>query len=158
MSVGEAGAARASVGSATDRRKSAHGLGRIVIAVFWLFSAWVTYTAVSDYIHFPNEPMGPRLVSVLAAAGYIAAATALTHNGRRMRIVGWSATGFELAGALITGFVGIGVEEIGAIRSVWGNFGSAYYYIPLVLPLLGFIWLWWSNPRRIVEISERLEF
>lgn len=143
--------------SADDRRGASHGLGRIVIGVFWLAAASFLYTSVSDYIHFPSEPIGPRAVSVLAAVGYLVGAVALTHNGRRMRMIGWSAVGFELAGAVITGIVGIGVEDIGAIRSVWGNFGAEYYYVPLALPLLGFIWLWWSNPRRIVEISELLD-
>ncbi|MDO5728919.1 MAG: hypothetical protein Q4P71_04760 [Actinomycetaceae bacterium] len=155
MSGHEAAGSR--IQSADDRRGASHGLGRIVIGLFWIAAALFLFTSVSDYMHFPTEPIGPRLVSVLAAVGYVVGAIALTHNGRRMRMIGWTAVGFELAGAFITGMVGIGVDDIGAIRSVWGNFGAQYLYVPLILPIIGLGWLWWSNPRRIVEISEILD-
>lgn len=127
------------------------------MVLFWVVSAYLTFTSLADYFNNQDEPLGPRLISVLAALGYVLASTALTHNGRRMRIVGWVALIVELGGVLISGLLGLGVEEIGAIRNVWADFGANYFYIPLILPILGLVWMWFTNPRRIVEIAESFD-
>ena len=143
--------------SAKDRRGPAYGWGRVFIAAFWVVAVITTYTALSDFFTLRQHPLGPRLVSVLAGVGYVVAAIALSHNGRRMRKVAAAAIGFELSGVLITGIVGLGIPQIGQVRNLWANFGQLYWFVPLVLPLVGAAWLWWSNPRRIVEIAEKLE-
>ncbi|MDO5721047.1 MAG: hypothetical protein Q4P06_00675 [Actinomycetaceae bacterium] len=147
----------AKVRSAKDRRGPAYGWGRVFIAAFWVVAVVATYTALSDFFALSQYPLGPRLVSVLAGLGYVLAAIALSHNGRRMRKVAGACIGFELSGVLITGIVGLGVPQIGQVRNLWANFGQQYWFIPLILPLLGIAWLWWSNPRRIVEIAEKLD-
>lgn len=143
--------------SAKDRRGPAHGWGRVFIAAFWIIAVLSTYTALSDFFTLAQHPLGPRLVSVLAGIGYVVAAIGLSHNGRRMRKVAAAAIWFELIGVLVTGVVGLGIPEIGQVRNLWANFGQLYWFFPLILPLVGAAWLWWSNPRRIVEIAEKLE-
>ncbi|HHT40100.1 MAG TPA: hypothetical protein GX000_00420 [Actinomyces sp.] len=142
---------------ASDNRGTSYGGGRILMGVFWVVSAYLTFTSLADFFNNQDQPLGPRLISVLAALGYVLAASALTHNGRRMRMIGWVALIVELGGVLITGLLGLGIEEIGAIRNVWADFGANYYYVPLVLPILGLIWMWFTNPRRIVEIAETFD-
>ena len=139
---------------ATDNRSTSYGGGRVVMAVFWVFAIYFTYTSFVDFVNFSSQPIGPRVLSLIAALGYVLIATAITHNGRRMRIIGWTALLVELAGALSTGIIGLGVADIGAIRNMWANFGAGYYYAPLILPVIGMVWIWFTNPRRIVEIAE----
>lgn len=127
------------------------------MGVFWIVSAYLTFTSIADFFNNQDQPLGPRLISVLAAGGYILASSALTHNGRRMRMIGWVALIVELGGVLITSLLGLGIEEIGAIRNVWADFGANYFYIPLILPILGLAWMWLTNPRRIVEIAENFD-
>ena len=122
---------------ATDNRGASYGGGRVVMAVFWVFAIYFTYTSFVDFVSFSSQPIGPRVLSLIAALGYVLIATAITHNGRRMRIIGWTALLVELAGALSTGIIGAG-----------------YYYAPLILPVIGMVWIWFTNPRRIVEIAE----
>ena len=74
---------------ARDQRPPSLGLGRIIIALFWLLGAWILVTAILDLFHAQGQPWGPRIVALLAGIDYLIAATALTHNGRRMRLVGW---------------------------------------------------------------------
>ena len=76
-------------GGARDQRPPSLGLGRIIIALFWLLGAWIFVTAILDLFHAQGQPWGPRIVARLAGVDYLIAATALTHNGRRMRLVGW---------------------------------------------------------------------
>lgn len=139
---------------ATDNRGASYGGGRVVMAVFWVFAIYFTYTSFVDFVTFSNQPIGPRVLSLIAALGYVLIAAAITHNGRRMRIIGWTALLVELAGVLSTGIIGLGVADIGAIRNTWANFGAGYYYAPLILPVIGLVWIWFTNPRRIVEIAE----
>lgn len=140
-----------------DNRRPALGLGRIVMAIFWLFGAWTLIVSIRSLIGIGGEPLGPALVSLLAALIYLTAAIALTHNGRRMRMVGWASVGISLAGPILTGLLGVGTSEVSAEFSPWSRFGEYYYYLPLVIPVIGLVWLWWSNPRRIVEIAEQVE-
>ena len=35
--------------------------------------------------------------------------------------------------------------------------GVDFYYIPLVVSLIGIVWMWRSNPRRIVSLAEQVE-
>lgn len=140
-----------------DTRGPSLGLGRLVMAAFWLFGAWVTTNAVIDALHWDSGPIGPVVVALVAGIVYLVAALALTHNGRRMRRLGWAAVAVEALGPVLVGLLGMGVPALSDPRSPWGAFGADYWYIPLVLPVIGLVWLWWSNPRRIVELSEQVD-
>ena len=49
--------------------------------------------------------------------------------------------GIEFAGVLIVGTLSLVLPELFAHDSVWSYFGSGYLFVPLVLPVLGMIWL-----------------
>lgn len=141
-----------------DTRGPSLGLGRLVMAAFWIFGAWVTTNAVVDIVHLDSSgPIGPALVALFAGLLYLLAALALTHNGRRMRMIGWACVCVEAIGPVLVGVLGVGLPQLSDPRSPWGAFGADYWYIPLVLPVVGLVWLWWSNPRRIVELAEQVD-
>ncbi|MDN6429717.1 MAG: hypothetical protein L0L69_07585 [Propionibacterium sp.] len=140
-----------------DTRRPSLGLGRLVMAAFWVFGAWVTTNAVVDLVHGGPGALGPVLVALFAGIVYLVAALALTHNGRRMRRIGWVCVAVETVGPLLVGLMGVGIPQVSDPRTPWGAFGADYWYIPLVLPVVGLVWLWWSNPRRIVELAEQVE-
>lgn len=119
----------------------------------------MTVTAVGVYQLFRDgaSPLGPRLVTLFAGLVYVGAALGLTHNGRRMRKVAWACTTVALAGPIIVGLLGLGTAPVAEQWSPWAQFGVQTYFVSILLPLIGFVWLWWSNPRRIVEIAEGLE-
>jgi hypothetical protein len=48
----------------------------------------------------------------------------------------------ELAGVLGVGILSVADPELFPDETVWSRFGSGYGYIPLVLPVLGLLWLW----------------
>ena len=105
-----------SPGSHGDQRPPSFGLGRIVIALFWLLGAWILVVAVVDLFHHnADEPWGPPILA------------------------------------------GLGVPELNGPRSAWTGLGSDFYYAPLAVSLIGLVWMWRSNPRRIVEIAESIE-
>ena len=142
---------------AVDTRPPALGLGRLVMAVYWLFGLWVSAVAVIDLFHYSEGPLGPVILAVIAGVVYLLAAIGLTHNGRRMRILGWVCVAASLISPLILAVAGLGFPELGAARSAWTDLGADFHYLPLLVSCLGMIWMWWSNPRRIVEIAEQVE-
>ena len=46
------------VGDARDKRPPSLGLGRIIIALFWLLGAWIFVTAIVDLFHGQGKPWG----------------------------------------------------------------------------------------------------
>lgn len=140
-----------------DDRRPSWGLGRIVMALFWIFGAVTLIPAVVALIRDMEAPIGPRLVAVLAGLTYIVAAVGITHNGKKMRTIAWGAMAVALAGPYIMGLFELGLEPLSQVVSAWSNFGADYLYIPLVLPPVGIVWLWRSDPRRIVIIAEGIE-
>lgn len=144
-------------GRLRDDRGVARGWGRLVILAFWLLGVATTAAALYQLFRDVADPVGPRLVTLLAGLVYLGAALGLTHNGRRMRMIAWGCMTVAMVGPIIMGLTGLGVEPISGLWSPWLLFGRDTWFISLALPAVGFFWLWWSNPRRIVELAEELE-
>ena len=140
-----------------DDRGVARGWGRLVMLAFWVMGAASTTVALYQLFRDVADPLGPRLVTLLAGLVYLGAAVGLTHNGRRMRKIAWGCMSVAMAGPIIMGLTGLGLEPVSELWSPWLLFGRDTWFVSLALPVVGFFWLWWSNPRRIVEIAEELE-
>jgi hypothetical protein len=77
---------------------------------------------------------------------YIVATAALIGRGRTWYTVACVAIAFELLGVLAIGALSFAVPEFFAHASVWSWFGAGYLFIPLVLPVLGLLWLYRLRP------------
>lgn len=141
-----------------DDRRPSMGLGRLLMAVFWIFGVVTTILTVLSLLRSTTVPVGSRLVGFLAAVVYVLVAVGITHNGRRMRMLAWAGLIVELMGPIITGLLAIGASlPPGSTVSPWTDFGANYWFFPIVLPIIGIIWMWYSDPRRIVELAEGIE-
>lgn len=144
-----------------DNRSRSRGWGRLVMGAFWVFGGAMTFLAALNLggeVADPLNSLGPRLVALLAGITYLAVAVGITHNGRRMRIVAWAGLVISLVGPVIVAVRGLGASpHLSADLSPWADFGRGYSCLPLMLPLVGLVWMWWSDPRRIVEIAEGME-
>ena len=140
-----------------DSRGESLGLGRIVMAVFWAFGLWTTTVAVVDLFTLDGDAPGPVVLALAAGLIYLVAAVGITHNGRRMRIVGWVAVVIEAVGPVAVGLLGLGDLGLSQSRSAWAEFGASFWYLPLPIAVIGLVWLWASNPRRIVARAEQVE-
>ncbi len=141
---------RAAASSAVpDTRRPAYGAGRALIAVYGVFALAATARASVQLIRDAAEAPLAYSLSAFSAVVYIAATVALAHNGRRMRRVGWVAVVIELTGVLVVGTLSLTHPELFQHDSVWSLYGRGYGFVPLVLPLLGVLWLWRSSPVRL---------
>ncbi len=78
-------------------------------------------------------------LSALSAAVYVLATISMAKS--TWRHLAAYAIWFELIGVLAVGTLSFVSPELFAHPSVWSEFGAGYAYIPLLLPVLGLIWL-----------------
>ena len=131
--------------TAENRRSS--GVGRVLVAVYAILAIAATGRSVFQIIdRFDEAPIAFSL-SALAAVVYLVATVALALGWRRVALL---TICFELAGVLVIGTVSIlapgllGLESLdpfGRQATVWSAYGAGYLLVPLVLPVLGLLWL-----------------
>lgn len=115
------------------------GIGRVLIAVYAVFAISASARALYQLLReFDQAPIAYSL-SAIAALVYILATFALAKP--KLRKLAYATVLFELVGVLAVGTLSLTVPELFAHPSVWSNFGQGYAFIPLVLPILGLLWL-----------------
>lgn len=117
------------------------GLGRILIAVYAVLALAATGRSFYQVAtKFDEAPLAYTL-SAVAAVVYILATIALIAPGRTWFIIARLTIGFELAGVLVVGLLSVIAPSLFGHPSVWSYFGAGYLFIPLVMPILGLLWL-----------------
>ena len=123
------------------------GLGRVLVAVYGILAIAALGRSVFQIIdRFDEAPIAFTL-SAVSAVVYVLATLALAFGWTR---VAWVTISFELVGVLVIGTISIvapgllGLDEVnpfGREATVWSVFGAGYLFVPLVLPVLGILWL-----------------
>lgn len=116
------------------------GPGRLLIAVYGVFALSATARASYQLLtKFEEAPLAYSL-SAISALVYVIATLALA-KGDRFRTLAYVTVGFELVGVLAVGLLSLLLPALFAHPSVWSLFGAGYAFIPLLLPVLGLVWL-----------------
>ncbi|MSX42352.1 MAG: hypothetical protein F2791_02170 [Actinobacteria bacterium] len=132
---------RKSKASRLTKSSRSLGVGRLLILVYAVFAVSSTARASFQVItKFEEAPLAYSL-SLLSALVYILATVSLARSGTTWNKVAVAAVVFELVGVLSVGTLSFVAPELFDHASVWSGFGSGYGYLPLVLPILGLIWI-----------------
>lgn len=127
--------------AAARDRHTGKGPGVVLVAVYALFALAATGRATYQIIDdFQKAPVA-YLLSALAAVIYLVATVALARGDRTSARVARVAISIELAGVLVVGLVSYLTPSDFPDKTVWSHFGAGYGYVPLVLPVLGLLWL-----------------
>jgi len=117
------------------------GIGRILVVVYGILALAALGRSIFQIAtKFESAPLAYSL-SAVAAGVYVLATIALVARGRAWRPVAWATIGFELLGVLAIGTFSLIRPELFPEPTVWSGFGIGYLLIPLVLPVLGLLWL-----------------
>lgn len=122
-------------------RHTASGPGRLLVGVYALFALAATGRAVlqiSEY--FSRAPLS-YLLTALASLIYLVATVALARGDRTSIRVATISCSIELVGVIVVGIASYAAPSAFPDSTVWSQFGQGYGYIPLVLPVLGLLWL-----------------
>lgn len=131
-----------------EGRPTASGPGRLLVLVYGVFA--LSATARAGYqlaTQFSEAPVA-YLLSAFAAVVYIVATVSLARSGPRARRVAVVACSVELLGVLTVGALSLLAPSEFPDATVWSGFGEGYGFVPLVLPVLGLLWLRHTSPRR----------
>jgi len=117
------------------------GVGRLLILVYAVFAISSTARASFQVItKFEEAPVSYSL-SLLSAVVYLLATVSLAKSGPAWKTIALASVIFELIGVLTIGAISLLVPELFVEASIWSGFGSGYGYLPLVLPVLGLLWI-----------------
>ncbi|PPF84083.1 hypothetical protein C5B96_07890 [Subtercola sp. Z020] len=126
--------------SATQRPRIA-GVGRVLVVVYAILALGAFGRSLVQIIQqFDQAPLAYTL-SAVSAAVYIVATVALVARGAIWYRIAWITITFEMIGVLVVGTLSVVAPELFAHASVWSYYGVGYLFIPLVLPVLGMLWL-----------------
>jgi hypothetical protein len=127
------------------------GVGRVLIIVYGVLALGATARSVVQIItEFEAAPVA-YLLSGLSGVVYIVATVALLGRGPRWYLTAWITIAFEMLGVLVVGSLSIFDPELFPANTVWSFFGIGYVFIPLVLPVLGMLWLYHLRPDAVAE-------
>ncbi len=132
----------------TAARTRSTGLGRVLIVVYGLLALAATGRSIFQLIDdFERAPIAYSL-SALAAVIYIVATIALVAPGDVWYRIAVITITFELVGVLVVGTLSIFDPVLFPAKTVWSFYGSGYAFVPLVLPVLGLLWLRRLRPSK----------
>ena len=122
-------------------RRTNTGAGRALVAVYGVFALAATARAgVQLATRFGEAPLA-YLLSAAAGVIYIIATITLARGTATSRRVAIVAIGIELIGVLTVGTLSVVDPEAFPRATVWSVYGIGYGFVPLVLPVLGLLWL-----------------
>lgn len=128
-------------------RPTSTGVGRVLIAVYAVFALSATArAAVQIATKFSDAPLA-YLLSAFSAIVYILATIGLARSGPGARRLAWTAVTVELVGVLVIGSLSVFDKAAFPAETVWSGYGRGYGFVPLVLPVLGLLWLWHTRGR-----------
>ena len=124
-----------------SRTGTAAGPGRVLVALYGLFTlAAGARAGVQLATRFSEAPVA-YLLSAAAAVIYGVATVGLVRGGRAGLRTAVVACTVELAGVLVVGTLSLALPEVFPDETVWSQYGRGYVFVPLVLPVLGLLWL-----------------
>ena len=136
-------------------RTKSLGIGRVLVVVYGILALAATGRSVFQIIdRFAEAPLAFSL-SALSAVVYIVATIALVAPGANWYAVARLTIWFELVGVLVVGSISVAapgllglnsISPFGRESTVWSAYGLGYLLIPLVLPVLGLLYLRTRRP------------
>ena len=129
------------LGPRAERGTTSRGLGRVLVALYATLALAATARAAVQLATRFNEAPLAYLLSAFAAVVYVIATVALARGGRTGRRTATVALSVELLGVLVVGTLSLADPAAFPDETVWSAYGRGYGFLPLVLPVLGLLWL-----------------
>jgi cytochrome bd-type quinol oxidase subunit 2 len=136
-------------------RSTRSGPGIVLISFYGLLALAATGRSVLQITEYFSRAPLAYVLSAVAAVIYIVATIALWRADRISRRVATIAISVELVGVLVVGLASYLAPAAFPDKTVWSHFGSGYGYVPLVLPVLGLLWLRRTSHEPVADTRPR---
>ncbi|HEY2221687.1 hypothetical protein [Actinomycetospora sp.] len=131
-------------GTPTRPQRINDGPGRVLLVVYVVFAISAGARAVFQIAtQFSDAPVAFGL-SAFSAVVYLVAAVAIGRGNRGVALV---AVWIELVGVLAVGLLSVVAAQDFPRSTVWSDFGAGYGFVPVILPILGLLWLRRHRPE-----------
>jgi hypothetical protein len=127
--------------STEQRLRTGSGPGRVLVAVYGLFALAATARAGVQLATRYTEAPVAYLLSAVAGVIYVVATVTLARGDQTSRRIATVAILVELVGVLTVGTLSVADPAAFPRATVWSVYGMGYGFVPLVLPVLGLLWL-----------------
>jgi len=124
-----------------DDTKGPGTVGQALVFVYGFFAVAASARSLFQLATRFGEAPFAILLSVMAAAVYIVAFTMLRRRDVRSWRIAVGCVSFELAGVLVVGTLSLVEGDWFPLPTVWSYFGIGYGFLPLLLPIVGLVWL-----------------
>ena len=131
------------------------GPRRLLIALYAIFALAATARGIVQIATKFDEAPVAYVLSLLSGIVYICAAIGLVTNRRWSRPLAWAAVGTEMVGVVTIGLASVIDAEVFPHDTVWSRFGAGYGYVPVILPVLGLMWLWQTRGTSAQHPADR---
>ncbi|CAM2824357.1 hypothetical protein ACSL103130_03785 [Actinomyces slackii] len=139
-----------------DTRRPAYGAGRLLVVLFAGLGLVILLPAVVALVRAPHTAPVVEAFNILGGLLYLLLAVCVAHNGRRMRNIGWMSLAALATMAVLIGALSLSSPVPYLEGSAWAHGGARLAYLPLIAPVVAAVWMWMSDPRRIVVNAERI--
>jgi hypothetical protein len=126
--------------------RTSSGPGRVLVAVYGLFALAATARAGVQLATRYSEAPVAYLLSAVAGVIYVVATVTLGRGDQTSRRIATVAILAELVGVLTVGTFSVAEPAAFPRATVWSVYGIGYGVVPLVLPVLGLLWLRRTRP------------
>ena len=131
------------------REATRSGPGRLLIAVYAVFALAATArSGVQIATKFHDAPLA-YVLSAVAAVVYIVATVCFARGSATSRRVATVSCTVELIGVLAVGTASLLDKAAFPDATVWSLYGDGYGYVPVLLPILGLLWIRRSARKKI---------
>jgi hypothetical protein len=138
------------------RPRRIHGVGAVLVFVYAILAIGATSRAIYQIATVFDKAPLPITLSAVSGVIYILATVALILPAPAWYRVAWVTISFELLGVLVIGTLSI-VDPVfaGSAKisdgTVWSYYGRGYVFIPVILPILGMLWLSKHRPEPVAS-------
>ncbi|WP_438294790.1 hypothetical protein [Streptomyces sp. HUAS TT7] len=130
--------------SATDTtpdHKLGSGPGRVLVWFYGVFTvAAASRSIVQTVLDFGKAPLA-YVLSAIAACVYGFITYSLVRGGEKARRAALVCCAAELLFVLVVGTWTLADASAFPDATVWSDYGMGYLFIPVILPILGMLWL-----------------
>jgi hypothetical protein len=117
------------------------GPGRLLLWFYGVFTvAALSRSLVQISTKFHDAPLA-YVLSLAAGCVYGVITVALWRGGDQARRVALVSCSAELVGVVTVGILTVADSSAFPDQTVWSDFGYGYVFLPLLLPVMGLLWL-----------------
>nr|WP_107470595.1 hypothetical protein [Streptomyces sp. ERV7] len=127
--------------NASDGKRLGSGPGRVLVWFYGVFTVAAASRSIVQMIQdFGKAPLA-YVLSAVAAVVYGFITFSLVRGGERLRRTALVCCAAELVFVLTVGTWTLADKSAFPDATVWSDYGYGYLFIPVILPVLGILWL-----------------